>query len=128
MFCTEKGRRLGCRLPKVDVRLPHCRARADLRGKFHPKPRHSCQPDQFEAEQPQLQEPRVCFHHYIQTIICFGFKKTNREISTAGGEVIFLFFQKFVKKNKIYFIIKLKKNLLNLCESIFFINSKTILF
>ena len=26
-------------------------------------------------------------------IICFGFKKTNREISTAGGEVIYLFFQ-----------------------------------
>ena len=24
-------------------------------------------------------------------IICFGFKKTNREISTAGGEVIYLY-------------------------------------
>ena len=23
-------------------------------------------------------------------IICFGFKKTNREISTAGGEVMLL--------------------------------------
>ena len=27
-----------------------------------------------------------------ENIICFGFKKTNREISTAGGEVIYLFF------------------------------------
>ena len=32
----------------------------------------------------------------IYNIICFGFKKTNREISTAGGEVIYLFFQKFI--------------------------------
>ena len=33
-------------------------------------------------------------------IICFGFKKTNREISTAGGEVIYLFFQKFILQTK----------------------------
>ena len=40
--------------------------------------------------------------------ICVGFNKTNREISTAGGEVIYLFFQKFILQtfrfylNKIY--------------------------
>ena len=28
----------------------------------------------------------------------FWFKKTNREISTARGEVIYLFFQKFILK------------------------------
>ena len=30
----------------------------------------------------------------------FWFKKTNREISTAGGEVIDLFFQKFILQTK----------------------------
>ena len=30
----------------------------------------------------------------------FLFKKTNREISTAGGEVIYLFFQKFFLQTK----------------------------
>ena len=29
-------------------------------------------------------------------ITYFGFKKTNREISTAGGEIIYLFFQIFI--------------------------------
>ena len=27
-------------------------------------------------------------YYIIINIICFGFKKTNREISTAGGEVM----------------------------------------
>ena len=30
--------------------------------------------------------------HIKNRIICFGFKKTNREISTAGGDVIYLFY------------------------------------
>ena len=34
----------------------------------------------------------------IIVVICFGLKKTNREISTAGGEVIYLLFQKFFYK------------------------------
>ena len=33
-------------------------------------------------------------------IICFGFKKTNREISTAEGEIIYLFFQKLILQTK----------------------------
>ena len=28
-------------------------------------------------------------------VICFGFKKTNREISTTGGEIMYLFFEEF---------------------------------
>ena len=38
------------------------------------------------------------FHNV--NIICFGFKKTNREISTTGGEIMNLFFQKFVLQSK----------------------------
>ena len=37
-----------------------------------------------------------CIVKHTQNIICFGFKKINRDISTAGGEVIYLFFQKFI--------------------------------
>ena len=36
----------------------------------------------------------------INFIICFGFKKTNKEISTAGGEIMNLFFQEFILQNK----------------------------
>ena len=32
----------------------------------------------------------------LRFIICFGFKKTNREISTAGGEVIYVFIEKVI--------------------------------
>ena len=32
----------------------------------------------------------------LKHIICFGFKKTNREISTAGGEVIFSIWIRFI--------------------------------
>ena len=34
-------------------------------------------------------------HTYLNffDFICFGFKKTNREISTTGGEIMNLFFQ-----------------------------------
>ena len=34
-------------------------------------------------------------------IICFGFKKTNREISTTSGEIKNLFFQKFILQTKL---------------------------
>ena len=33
-------------------------------------------------------------------IICFGFKKTNREISTIRGEIMNLFFQEFILQTK----------------------------
>ena len=32
--------------------------------------------------------------------ICFGFKKTNKEISTTGGEITNLFFQEFILQTK----------------------------
>ena len=32
-------------------------------------------------------------------VICFGFKKTNREISTTGGEIMYLFFEEFIFTN-----------------------------
>ena len=33
-------------------------------------------------------------------IICFGFKKTNKEISNTGGEIMNLFFQEFILQTK----------------------------
>ena len=37
-----------------------------------------------------------CIVKHKQNIICFGFKNINRDILTAGGKVIYLFFQKFI--------------------------------
>ena len=37
---------------------------------------------------------------FANMTFCFGFKKTSREISTAGGEVVYSFFQKFILQTK----------------------------
>ena len=37
-------------------------------------------------------------HFYY--IICFGFKKINKDISTTSGEIMNLFFQKFILQTR----------------------------
>ena len=41
-----------------------------------------------------------CILKFIVFIICFGFKKTNKEISTTRGEIMNLFFQEFFLQTK----------------------------
>ena len=43
-------------------------------------------------------------YNILINIICFGFKKTNREISTTGGEIMNLFFQKFILQTTLIYI------------------------
>ena len=42
----------------------------------------------------------VKIFHKVFIIICFDFKKRNKEIATSRGEIIYLFFQDFIMQAK----------------------------
>ena len=72
----------------------------------------------------------LTFFYYISNnTICFGFKKTNKEILTTGGEIMNLFFQESILQTK--FRSKIKNLLINwyilyklnyFCKYEFFVN------